>query len=174
MLLNKEQSGFTTIEIIVVVVIIGIVYAASWGWRGSLVNIRVKQAAFKLAADIRCAQSYALASQNRTRVVFDVLNDSYSLSQENSGGGWTALSEPGGGGTYTVNFRGSEYSGTDIVSLSLGTVNNALVFDKRGVPYGQNSATGYNATLASQGLINLNEGVNITIQPQTGRVDKLY
>jgi len=169
-----KKTGFTTMEIIVVAVIIGIVYAASWGWRGSLVNIRAKQAAFKLAADIRCAQSYALASQNRTRVVFDSANDSYALSQENAAGGWTALSDPAGGGTYTVNFRGSEYAGSDIVSLSLGIGNNALLFDKRGIPYGQNSATGYNAALASQGLISLNEGVNITIQPQTGRVDKLY
>ena len=75
------SRGFTLIELVVVMVIVGVVSAIAIPRFGALTNnYRSRLGATRIVADLAQARSYALATSSTQSVVFDVAGGSYEVS----------------------------------------------------------------------------------------------
>lgn len=164
------KKSFTIVELIVVIIIIGIVSVFIANSINDLGRIRISQAAYRLKSDIRFAQQYAISSGNRTLVSFNPSTENYTVYYEDGSSNWVTLTHPYTHDSFTVELNHGEYSGTDIVTTYFGAANNSLVFDKKGIPYYYNQASGSTTILSSTGNITINNVFFIKVEPKTGKV----
>lgn len=168
----RKYSGWTLIELIMVMLIIGIIGVLVMSPKSYLTRIRETDAASKIKSDIRYAQSFSLSSQKRTRVVFDTVM-SYSVYSENPSGSeaWALITNPLTRTNFSVNLANDGFTGVDIIQVNFDGVGNGLVFDAAGKPYSCNSSgTGVTA-LAASGTITFSGGTVLTVAPNTGKVE---
>jgi prepilin-type N-terminal cleavage/methylation domain-containing protein len=93
-----NQRGITLLELIIVMVIIAIgAVLTTPNISGWLPNYRLRSATRDVASIMRLAQLKAVSSNTSFRVSFNVLNDSYVLEYQTTGGAWVAE-----GGTQTL------------------------------------------------------------------------
>lgn len=150
-----KRSGFTIIELIVVLALIGILAAMvipRWTTAPTL-DAQVNQ----LLGDIRYTQALALSHGQRFRINF-TLPSTYSITTTSG----TAVGNPSTGAT-TVTLT----SGVTITGL-INLPNNLVAFDEQGVPYTNSTAT---TALAANATITLSGGGltrSIVITPTTG------
>jgi len=85
--------GFTLVEIMVVVIVIGIMGLIAVPMISSAGSIQVRSAANKLAADMEYAKSMAISRQRGYRVVFDTSNNQYQIEQKD-GSNWAVIKHP--------------------------------------------------------------------------------
>lgn len=164
-------KAFTVIELVMVMVVIAVVIAVLASVRNSPLQNRIGAASQKIKSDIRYAQGYAIASQDRTRVSFDTSADSYSVYVEQAGGSWSLMNEPLTNDTFTVDFTARrEYFSVDITSCDFDGAGYGVVFDAEGVPYSYNPSGGGTALLSSEGSVTLSGSVSVKVEPNTGRV----
>ncbi len=156
--ISRNNTGFTLIEIIIVMLVMVIVVAYVAIKYSSNTSLRLNGAARQLANDIGYAQSQAMTSGQRYRFV-ETSSTTYQI-QNNSG---TAIPLPMGSATITLP------SG---MTMSLTNLpNNLINFDSNGVPYTDTAFPG--TALASTATITLSFGGNsaaVSITPQTGKV----
>jgi type II secretion system protein H len=76
---HRSSRGFTLIEILMVVVILGIASAVVAPQLGSRSDIKVRAAARLLVADLMYAQNNAIAQQKWMYVRFDAAGETYSV-----------------------------------------------------------------------------------------------
>lgn len=76
---RRPRRGYTLIEILIVVVLMGIAGALVIPSFGSTHILRVQASARAIVADITAAQSDAVARQERRAIVFDGTTNSYSI-----------------------------------------------------------------------------------------------
>jgi type II secretory pathway pseudopilin PulG len=167
---TKHVNAFTLLELVITFLVIAIVAVMSLSPKHYLQQIRSTQAAVKIKSDIRYAQSYALSSQKRTRVAFSASTNNYSIYVEPSPGSWSIISDPLTKTNFTVNLGIGEYYGINIVGANFGGTSDGLVFDAAGKPYSCSSGGGSITALSSQGVVTLSEGVTVTVEPNTGKV----
>ncbi len=141
----RHRPGFTFIEILVVVLILGIASAIILPQVSSRDDLDAASAARTVMADLLYAQNRAIATQQCHYVVFNVTGQSYSLysgSSQLSSGPTTLLTHPISGNGYTMTFgqAGANNISSDV---TLGSVSfngqNTIAFDELGVPYAYNS-----------------------------------
>jgi len=147
----KRCLGFTLIELIMVMLIIGIIGVLVMTPKSFLTQIRETDAASKIKSDIRYAQSLALSSQKRTKIVFNTA--SYSVTSENSSGGWDLIKNPLTRTDFSVNLAADGYPGVNITT----NFGGSLIFDAAGRP-------------DTSGTINVG-GTVLTVVPNTGKVE---
>lgn len=166
------RKAFTLIEMVIVILIAAILAAIAIAQAPNLPQLRLNLAANKLKSDIRFAQSYALATQQRTRIDFTTLANSYSIYRESSPGNWVILTNPLQKNNFTVALNQSDFSGVTISGVNFVAANYHLVFDASGIPYGYNPAGGATTALSSAGTVTLsgNGTRTISVEPQTGKV----
>jgi prepilin-type N-terminal cleavage/methylation domain-containing protein len=167
--IQTGRQGFTLIELIVVVVIIGIASLIAVPMLSTAADMQVRSAANRIAADLDYAKSLAMTHQKAFSVVFSPSTESYDIRETGTD---TVISDPmRPSQTYAVNFKlDSRSSRVDIVSSSFDSVlSNAITFDYLGSPYsGKGLANALNSgriTLTSDHFT-----LYVDVEPVTGYV----
>src|SRR5213592_1024430 len=101
-----RARGFTLVEILVVVIILGIARAIIVPSIGSRNDLKAAAAARVIMADLIYTQNLAITSQGNRYMAFDVVNQQYSVTD--SAGG--IITHPVNQTPYTQKFGGSSQS----------------------------------------------------------------
>jgi len=144
--MRRGQSGFTLVELVVILVLIGVVAAVAAP--RLLATRAVDEIAFvqESRAALRFAQRAAIAQRRQVCVTFTATSIAFTIATSFGAACSVALSGPGGEAPYTVTTGTSGFA----------PVPANFSFDARGVP-----TTGQTLNVA---------GVGITIEAGTGYV----
>ena len=154
--IHGGRGGFTIIEMMVVLVILGIAAALVVPNIASSASFEVQGAARAVMADLYAAQNGAISDQAERKVIFDVAGDSYSVTDSTD----TPIAAPWLGGTYTVAFGPtSSFKGVTITAVDFGGATT-VSFDELGTP-----DSGGTITIQAGGI-----QYRITVTAFTGRV----
>lgn len=175
----QSPSGFTLIEILCVVVILGIASAIVIPQIGTRDDLNVATAARAMMADLIYAQNLAIAQQKPYYVRF--YGQSYSVCDSNTLVPIDHPLKPAiNGGKYIVTFGDQATPTPSGVTPGLERVSitqpsflgqPVLGFDEMGQPFSFDASTTTSTTLTSAGTIQLQSGTNtltISVQPFTG------
>ncbi|MDB5174941.1 MAG: putative fimbrial protein [Phycisphaerales bacterium] len=169
MTIRSKRPGFTLIEILVVVVIMGLTSAIILPQLGSRDDIKTVSAARGLASDLLYAQSRSIATGTMQYVVFNVSSGKYDVMD--SLGPANIISHPVLHTPYEIVFGTAPLQSVSLNSVSFdGTTT--IAFDTLGVPYSYASATQTLAPLTA-GTIVLKSGsatTTVTVQPYSGEI----
>ena len=162
-------GGFTLIEIIVVVIILGIAAMMAVPMLSSAADMQVRSAADRIAADLEYAKSMAITHQKTYSVEFDTVNETYQILDSTG----TVIKNPvRPSEDYFVNLTAD--SNTSRVNIATAVFNTVLfdtiVFDYLGSPSASNGAFTQPLNL---GKVTLQAGdcsVDVLIEPMTGYV----
>ena len=166
------RKGFTLVELIIVVVILGIAAALVVPMVSNAADMQVRSAANRIAADMDYAKGLAITHQRSYSVVFDPANESYEIRVEPAGTG-DVIENPLTGNDFVVDFSAdSRLSRVNIVSADFDSdSSDAISFDYLGSPYhGKSTAAG---DALNSGQITLqadNFSLTVDVEPVTGYV----
>lgn len=162
----QNKKGFTLIELIIVVVILGIAAMIAVPVVSSAADMQVRSAANQIAADLDYAKSMAITHQQSYTVVFDIANESYQI--QDSGG--NLIEHSVNPGDFVVNFTKNGLDRVDIASADFdGEV--AVTFDYLGSPYYGTSAVSGNALNTGQITLQADDfTLTVDVEPVTGYV----
>ncbi len=108
---NRNEKGFTLLELIFIAVIVGILAAVVIPKMNSVSSVDVFASASQVKSDIRFAQQLAMSKFMKTRITFDDGSDYYFISYANSGGTIDKFLPPGSraafGADYSYEFNSS-------------------------------------------------------------------
>jgi prepilin-type N-terminal cleavage/methylation domain-containing protein len=161
---SNSSVGFTIIELLIVVVIIGIASLLAIPMISSGADFQIRAAANMIAADMEYAKSLAITNQDSYLIVFDADGDSYQMQDING----DVVDDPTRAGSgVAVDFGSdSRFSQIDISSVSFdGT--DTVEFDYLGVPYNGSFDS------LSSGSVVLTAGAEtrtIVVEPITGYI----
>jgi prepilin-type N-terminal cleavage/methylation domain-containing protein len=163
---RNTEGGFTFIEILIVIVIIGIAAMIAVPMISSSASMQIHSAANMIAADLEYAKSMAISRGQNFSVVFDPDGNSYQI-QGPSG----VIDHPVKKGfPYTINFQGdSRLDQVDIVDAVFNPNSSpTIMFDYIGSP-----KNGEGSDLIGEGVITLQAGEitkTISIEAVTGYI----
>jgi len=166
--------GFTLVEILVVVIILGIAGAIIVPSLGSRDDLKAAAAARVIMADLIYTQNLAITSQGNRYIRFNVAGQNYSVTD--SAGG--IISHPVNHTPYTQNFSGTSQSSlpdvklisTTFIGVS-GVTQTTIGFDELGTPLTCNPL-GVTETM-STGSVLIQAGkykLKVDIEPYTGQI----
>lgn len=157
-----SRRGYTLIEVLMVVTVLGIVAAVVVPQMLQAGTLGVQAAARMIIADVLYAQNDAVAQQAGRRVVFDVANNRYRVTDTDD----QTLTTPwrGSSDEYVVAFgRDSRFAGVRITEVDFAG-GTTLAFDEMGGEAGDNPSGGHI-------IIEYNEErFRIDVAPYTARV----
>ena len=132
--INMGVKGFTTIELIIVVVIAGIMMAIALPKLGSINKVDLYSAARQVKSDIRYTQESAMSRYRKTTITFTSNSDTYTITAS----GYSesrelparsrAIFDPSSTAfTYTFNSTGEPIvGGGGIIKISSGESNKLV------------------------------------------------
>jgi type II secretion system protein H len=166
-----RRAGFTLVEILMVVVILGIVAAVIVPQLGARDDLKVSAGARMLIADLSYAQSRAIATQRKQYVQF-AGQQYFILSRTSDNAALQQIVHPVNAGNYVITFDDGPLRDVRVVEATFGTAA-MIAFDEQGSPLQYDSATNSSSALTSPGIIRIQSGANfmtITIEPYTGEM----
>jgi MSHA pilin protein MshC len=151
----KQESGFTIVELVAIIVLMGVL-AFSFMPRYPGLTIELNGQAEQLASDIRFAQSLSMTHGARYCIFFNTAQSQYQFRNTNC---TTAVVHPATGSTAYITFSN--------VTMALNNISGTYIeFDTKGKPYTFTaSATNATVTLTSSG-----DTRSVSVSPETGRV----
>lgn len=159
-LITAASRGYTLVEVLLVVTIMGIAGAIAAPSLGSAGVLRIQSAVRMIVSDITFAQMDALGYQEQRAIVFDVDNNSYTLIQVNGN-----VIDPdadalydikGPGQRYRIDLNDEKYGGVVIESASFDG-NSTIIFDEMGGP------------VSAPGTSNLSDGGSVILAGPASR-----
>ena len=152
---KNRYCGFTLLEMIIVVIIIGILAMVSVPYASSGDDVKVIAAAAALAADIQYAQNVAITFQLPITVAFNTSANTYSLL--NASG---ILNHPISKSEYVIDFESKHgVVGVDVVSADFDGLAS-VTFDELGA-----------AEIGGSVVLNVNSvSYTISVAAVTGKV----
>lgn len=167
---RRFLRGFSLIEIVVVLTVIGVLSFAAVTRFADVDGIRLDITARKIQSDIRYAHSLALSAQARVSVRFNVSGNNYAIFRE-EGGSWIPVVDPLTKGAFTVNLNDTAFSGVVLARADFDGAGNHLVFDRWGDPYSC-SVTGDACNLLQIGVVGIVSSAGrkrVNVERGTGR-----
>jgi prepilin-type N-terminal cleavage/methylation domain-containing protein len=169
----SRRPGFTLVEILAVVVILGIASALILPQIGNRDDLRAISAAREIVADLSYAQSRAVSTQKRQYVRFDTVSNRYDLLEQIAPSD-VFMTHPVNGGNYSVPLGSGRKDDLRFVVLDEVTFNSktVLMYDELGTPYAYDPTTQTSVAL-SAGSIRLKSNaytVTVSIQPYSGEL----
>lgn len=157
----KNQNGFTLIELVVVIVIVGILsYAVVANWSDSHENLQINAIILKMASDVRYARDLALTEGRGSRVYIDLTNNQYYLKWDDE----SYMQNPMGGGDFVVPLgTPGEFGSVQITGTAFS--GGRLDFGTSGSP--RNAGNSFSGELI---LVSINNEKKIVITANTGFV----
>ena len=160
-LTSMLRHGFTLIEVIMVVLILGIAAAVVVPMASSAGSIQIRAGASMVAADLEYAKSMAISRGQAYSVEFSTANETYRVLDHNN----VEIPHPVKKGfNYVIDFKND--GRLDRVKIDNVNFGGKLTFDYLGTPY--NSA---GAPLAAAATVVLRSGditKNVNVEPVTG------
>lgn len=168
-----RRRGFTLVEILAVVAILGIAAAVILPQIGNRDDLRAISTAREVMADLSYAQSQAVSTQKAQYVRFDTTSNRYDLLKQISPSD-VYMTHPVNGGTFSVPLGAGRKDDTKYVVLDQITFDGrtVLMYDEMGTPYWYDTTTQTSGAMAA-GSIRLKSNaytVTITIQPYSGEL----
>ena len=119
--LSDTSSGFTLIEIIIVIVILAIAAMTAIPLMSSAGSVQIRSAANMIAADLEYARSMAISRGQNYSVVFDENTESYSIKDQSD----NVIPHPVKKGfDYAINFQNdSRLSKVDITNVNFNSTD---------------------------------------------------
>ncbi len=158
--LHCRKSGFTLIEIIIVVVILSIAAMAAIPMMSSASSVQIRSAANLIAADLEYAKSMAISRGQNYYVRFSEGTNSYQIEDQNH----IVIQHPVKKGfPYVMSFSNEKRLGkVDITNVTFtpDVLDNVVRFDCLGSP--DNGGT---ITISADGTT-----ATITVEPVTGYI----
>ncbi|MBO6513463.1 MAG: prepilin-type N-terminal cleavage/methylation domain-containing protein [Phycisphaerales bacterium] len=170
--IRRHDAGYTLIELLIVISILGISAALVIPSMGSAGVLRIQSAVRSVVADITFAQMDALAYQERRAVVFDEEANMYTLTRVPGGEidpDADALFDPKGPNQrYRADLNEARFGGSFLRDIDLNG-GTAIIFDEMGAPIAGAEST----TLSDGGSVQIqgpDSRFRIDIAAFTGRV----
>ncbi len=152
---RRVFTGFTLVEIVIVVVILAIASALMIPMLSSAGSMQLGSAANIIAADLEYAKSMAITRGQNFTVDFDEANESYEIKDQDG-----VIKHPVKKGNYIVNFRtDSRLSRVDIVDVDFDS-SSEVTFNYLGSPVNDNGGF---IRLGADGA-----GMKVNVEPITG------
>lgn len=125
--------GFTLIEVLIVVAIIGLAGAIVVPAIGRMGSLQIQAASRIVIADLIYAQNEAIAHQSVRKLVFDAATGSYKLTDA-QGNTLAATWKNGDDANYVVSFKADgRFAGVDLSTVDFGGAKE-ISFDALGTP----------------------------------------
>ena len=160
---KKSGAGFTLIELVIIVTILGILAVAVLMSGTAKGPVRLEAACQRLTLDLRYMQQMAMAEQVRFGISFDTGDESYFGYRVSTA---TKATDPHTQNDLEVEFdQMSEFNEIVITSTNF---SDAVEFDSIGAPYDGNGVA-----LSSEGIVTLSDSSDsktVKIEPATGKV----
>jgi prepilin-type N-terminal cleavage/methylation domain-containing protein len=160
--------GFTLVEILCVVVILGIAAGIIIPQLGSRSDLKAAAAARTLVSDIMYAQNLAISTQRKHYIQF--VGQQYTLMADNAGA-LQAITHPVTKNTYSMTLGSSTpgLEGVTIDALDFGTGITIIGFDDLGAPFAYDGVSTTNFTAPATVTIKCGQiSLLISIEPFTG------
>src|SRR6185437_5036094 len=165
---RRNFAGFTLVELLTVVTILGIVTAIVLPQIGPHDDLKVASAARELTADLLYAQSQAIATGKTHYVVFNAAHQIYTLMD--SVNPPHELVHPTMPSTYEIGFGSGALQGVTLARVSFDG-ETTLAFDALGVP--RACMTTGKLSALKEGSIVLSSGeskLTVIVQPYSGEI----
>lgn len=167
---HRQRRGFTLIEILCVVVILGIASAVVVPSLGTRSDLIAMSATREIMADLMYAQNKAIVSQSMVYAQFDTTNQRYSLTMTPpSVTPATYVANPVTGQNYQTPFQTGGFKAVSLQTVSADG-KACLAFDELGQPYAVD-AGGSSALLINAATIPVKCGsytMTVSVEPFTG------
>jgi len=163
-----SHGGFTLIELIAVIVVMGILAAVAVPAMSSTTQTRAGLAAKQMLRDATFARQRAVATGTRTWIVFDPDNDAWSILAEDTDNpgraGAAAVQDPATGRAFRQTLGVDEFIGVALLNVDLDD-DAEVGFDWIGRPFNAQENP-----LAETGTATVTGGWTIHVEPETGHI----